>query len=241
MIRDIFSNKQPKPGYVYHYRPFSLYRNREMEEYLNYMSNNGRILTEISRGVHQKFIFKITEPEDLTYRFVLSNKKELDQEMIKSLEYSGWEYICSENPLARKQSFHVFSSAKEDANNKIFDEINKEAADKFRFRSILSSGIPWGVLILAIMHILLLGTTHPGIYAGVDLSKKMIIGAEVIRYIYLLKPEWEFYIRHKKEGKYQDIWDWRKLSKLYKRDMGILSMPIMFQPVDLLIRVARWY
>ena len=241
MIKDILFNRQPKPGHVYHYRPFSLYRNREMEEYLSYMSNNGRVLTEIARGIHQKFIFKITEPKDFRYSLVLSNRKELDQKLVRNIEDAGWRYVCSENPLARKQSFHVFSSDKKDANNEVIDKTNKETADRFRFRSIFSSGIPWGILVLAVMHMLLLGTAHPALHAIVDLAKKMIIGAEIIRYTYLLKPEWEFYIRHKKESKYQDIWDWRKLSKFYKRDMAILSLPITFFPLTFINRVVIWY
>ncbi len=228
MIKDILFNKQPKPGHVYHYRPFSLYRNREMEEYLNYMSNNGRVLTEISRGIHQKFIFKITDPKDLRYRFALSNRKELDQKLVRNIEDAGWEYICSENPLARKQSFHVFSSDKKDANDEIIVEVNTKTTDRFRFRSILSSGIPWGVLVLMLMHTILLWTTHPNLLIWLDGSIKLILGAEIIRYIYLLKPEWEFYIRHKKESKYQDKWDWRKLSKLYKRDMAFCHCQLCF-------------
>ena len=240
MIKDILFNRQPKPGHVYHYRPFSLYRNREMEEYLSYMSNNGRVLTEIARGIHQKFIFKITEPKERSYMLVLSNRKELDQRLVRNIEDAGWKYVCSEDPLARKQSFHVFSSETEDANDSIINEINKSAMAKFRFRSILSSGIPLGILVIIAMHIPLLFTTHPNILLWIDGSKKYILGAEIIRYIYLLKPEWEFYIRHKKEGKYQDVWDWRKLSKSYKRDMGLLTMPTFFLPSSLVRRIIIW-
>lgn len=241
MIKDIFFNRQPKPGHVYHYRPFSFYRNREMEEYLSYMSSSGRQLTEISRGIHQKFIFKITEPKELHYRLVLSNKKELDQKQIDIIEEDGWEYICSENPLARKQSFHVFSSDEKDLDNTIIDGINKEAAANFRFRSILSSGIPLVLLILIIMHILLLWTTNPGLHAWLKGSKIIIIATELIRYIYLLKPEWEFYIRHKKKSKYEEKQDWKELNEFYKRDMGLLSLPIIFFPAALLRRALVWY
>ncbi len=213
----------------------------EIEEYLEYMSSNGRQLAEISRGIHQKFIFKITEPKDLSYRLVLSNKKELDQKQMDIIEKNGWEYICPENPLARKQSFHVFASDKKDADNTIIDRINKKAAANFRFRSVLSSGIPLVILILILMHILLLWTTNPGLHAWLKGSTIIMIATEVMRYIYLLKPEWEFYIRHKKKSKYQDKQEWKELSEFYKRDMWLLSFPIIFLPAALLRRALVWY
>ena len=226
MIKDILFNRQPKPGYFYHYKPFPLYRNREMEDYLNYMATTGRLLSEIKRGIRQKFIFKIIDPKELHYKLVLSKKKNLEEEVVQDLERHGWDYVCSENPLFRKQSFHIFSSIKESSSSQVIDTINKEAVNRFRFRSILSSGIVGAATILLIYYYGLSLLNEPRVYKMFYTSRNQIIIAEILRYGYLLKPEWEFYIGNKKEGKRKETRDWRKLSSGYKRTMGVLSLPL---------------
>lgn len=157
----MFFNRQPKPGHVYHHKLFSLYRNREMEEYLSYMSSRGRVITEIKRGIPQKFIYRITDPVKLHYGLVLCNERKLEEKTIQQLEQSGWSHICSENSLFRKQSFHVLSTKKENANRHVINVLNKEAVEQFRFRSVLSSGLPGAIFILFLLHVFLLGTTNP--------------------------------------------------------------------------------